>query len=252
MSDSVYLYYRNNDYQLKKFTYNTIIPFLWQELLSVELLENETKQIPSEHSVSKDSSIHKISIPIETGLKNLEIRIRSVSSETPTKKELRQEFFDFLKQEVAPNTFLEIDFEGLIALQGPSEKIISDLMEFQIDHKKRFKYQKEKVSFRSVGYNPEFESFSSIYSSIVQEDKIHEEVNSKRHQNLIDDKELKKELNKKADIIFLFSFSFLLAISGVLLYILTLYRFIGIIIIILSIGIALFTYGKKYKANSDK
>lgn len=248
MANSVYLFYRNTDYQLKNFEFNTIIPFLWQELLSVEILEKERKFTIDLNNSTKE--ISKIKIPKEIAINNLEIVTRSISNETSRKKKLREEFLSFIKKEVADDTDLEIEFQGLVEFEIEPNQIITDLIEFQRDHKKRFKYQKEKVSFRAIGYNPEFEEYSSVYQFLRDESEVQTEINSKRHQNLIDDKKLTQELNKKADYIFLFLFSFLLAVGGFLLYFLTLYQLIGLILIGISLGIAGYTYIKKYKPNS--
>lgn len=245
MSNQVYLNYRDKAYQLKSFHYSTMLPFLWQEVLSIDLLEQQESRIETAFEEKEEAKNAKLIIPIEIAISNLSKMERAISSESQRKKTLRTEFLNFLKNEVAENTDLEIDFSELIQFYSHPKDLLTELIEFQSDHKKRFKYQREKVSFRSIGYNTDFEEFSTAYRFLVEEFKVQTEINSGRQQDLIENKKLKKEIKKKADFVFLLLVSLLLGISGILLLVLTLFMKTGIAILSVGLIIGIYLYFRK-------
>ena len=245
MSNQVFLNYRDKSYQLKSFHYSTMLPFLWQEVLSIELIEQQESRIETAFEEKEEAKNAKLIIPIEIAVSNLSKMERAISSESQRKKTLRTEFLNFLKNEVAEDTDLEIDFHELNQFYSHPKVIISELKEFQSDHKKRFKYQREKVSFRSIGYNADFEEFSTTYRLLVEESEVQTEINSSRHHDLIENKKLEKELNKKADFVFLVLVSVLLGLSGILLIFLTLYLKTGIAILSVGLIIGIYLFFRK-------
>lgn len=244
MEKNVGLYYINDKNEIKHFEYSTILPFLWQETYSVELLEKQETIILE--ALQKGEKV-KLIVPIETAIQNLERKIKSISSETPRKKTLRKEFLDFLKKEVKTNSNLEISLEGLIDFYANPNELVKDLKEFHTNQKKRFAYQKEKVSFRSIGYNDDFLLFSSTYQFLMEETEIQSKINEERRLNLIQNKGLTKEMNQKADKLFLVIISVLLFFIGVYLFARTNLTQIGILSFLsgLILGIYLFLKQKK-------
>ena len=251
MSNQVFLYYRDNAYQLKSFQYSTMIPFLWQEVLSLELVQQQESRIEAAFEDNEEAVNAKLIIPIAIAIQNLEKMERAISSENQRKKTLRTEFLNFLKNEVAEDTNLEIDFHELNQFYSQPKDILSELKEFQTDHKKRFKYQRENISFRSIGYNSDFERFSTVYQFLTNEAQIQSEINAGRHQDLIESKKLEKELNKKADFIFLVLMAVLLTISGLLLIVLTLFTKTGIAVSSVGLLIGIYLYIKKKKYSTQ-
>lgn len=217
MNINVYLQYIDNRSENKYFSYATILPFFWQEIYSLELLERQEHCILNALEKSTEKKSPKFIVRIEEAIRNLEHKNQANSIEKNQNKTLRNEFIDFLKKEVKPNTNLEIQLENLLEVYGHPEKLVQDLKDFHTNQKKRIAYQKEKLSFRFIGYNEDFKSFSPTYRLLTEEYERNLIINKERRKALEKHKNSAEKINKKADFTFLLSALILILLMGVYL-----------------------------------
>lgn len=247
MAAPVYLNYKNSDFKDAQFEFDTTVPFLWQELYDESLMEQQKDRILKGFAQNNPTDA-QLRIPIAIGIQNLEKRTQNLTQESERKKKLRFEFLAFLQNQVAADTNLEIDLFGLTDLYAEPQTIYADLLEFQTSHKKRLKYQREKLSYRSIGYNPDFEAFSPTYQFMKEENQIFEQINDERHQAWLEKHKKPDSTKQTTDQLFLLAAGVILAISGVLLLLLKQNFKYGFGLLI--IGLGLLYFWNRYRINS--
>lgn len=240
MTNSIFLKYINLNQEQKSFQFHASIPFLWQEIYDLEFLETQENQF-TEHINSRELNF---SIPVEKAIENLKLKSQGFTHETERKKRLRLELIDFLSHHVKENTNLELDFTALLEFYHDSKKIYFDLKEFHLNKRKQLKYQKEKLSFRSIGYNDEFAAFSENYQYLIEETAVQKEINDSRHQAIIEKRNNPKNYNKTADYFFWLVFSIITFIIGILFYLIQLDFKYSLLLIIVSFISIIYWYFK--------
>jgi len=171
MSHSVYLYYKNKNLEDESFQFTVQIPFLWQEMYDLELIENQENKILEGLSRNQNNADAHLIIPVEKAVRNLEIKSKLFTSEKDDKKQLRIDFLNFINENVDKTSDFEIIFFELKDLYLSMEDLVNDVKSFHTDRKKELRYQREPVSFRAIGYNENFKSHSKIYQSLLEEEE---------------------------------------------------------------------------------
>lgn len=252
MSNQVYLIYQNKDSKPAQFTFNTHIPFLWQELYDLKLIEAQEEKILKSLGSSGDSSESFLNIPIQTAIENLERKSKAFTSEKTQKKDLRIEFLNFLKENVLADTDLKINFSELKELYHEPQVLIDELKSFHTDRKKELRYQREKPSFRAIGHNEEFGAFSSVYQFFVEEDKVHNKINLERHQAILEKRNESKTEKNKLENLLLLMMPIGLFVGGFLFIVLRDEVRTGIFMFILGIATSYYCYWVRKKVNVNE
>lgn len=249
MIKTVFLYYKNRNLQDENFHFHILIPFLWQEMYDLELIEKQSNKIIKGINQNIKDAVQLI-VPIEKAIYNLEIKSKSFTSEKEDKKKLRIELLDFLKNNVAIKTDLRLDLYELIEFHETSEDLINELKSFHTDRKKELRYQREPLSFRAVGYNENFEKHSKVYQSLLAEENKHTPLNLERQKQAIKARGSSQNKSSYLESIFLILIIIGFLFIGLLLMILRGNYFLGFIFILISISIYSFNRNK-FKINKS-
>lgn len=234
MTHPVYLYYKNRDLQDESFRFNIQIPFLWQEMYDLELIENQRYEVSNGLNQKENNSASQLIIPIEKAIQNIEKKSKSFTSEKDDKKKLRIEFLNFLKNNVAIGTDLQINFFELKEMYQSTEDLVDELKSFHLDRKKELRHQREPVSLRAIGYNENFEAHSTVYQFLLEEERKYSSINSERHKKALKSRNSPQTKAASLEKIFLWLIIIGSFVIGFLLMILSGNYLLGTLIIIVG------------------
>lgn len=248
MSHSVYLYYKNKKLEDESFQFTVQIPFLWQEMYDLDLIENQENKILEGLSRNQNNADAHLIIPVEKAIRNLKIKSKLFTSEKDDKKKLRIDFLNFIKENVDKTSDFEINFFELKDLYVSLEDLMKDLKSFHTDRKKELRYQREPVSFRAIGYNENFKAHSKIYQSLLEEEEKNSSINWERHQKAIRKRTISQTKTDSLESVFLSLIIIGLISIGLLLMFIRYDYILGVLFIIIGILVYFFNRTKiKFK-----
>src|SRR5690625_5566545 len=156
MSHSVYLYYKNKNLEDESFQFTVQIPFLWQEMYDLELIENQENKILEGLSRNQNNADAHLIIPVEKAVRNLEIKSKLFTSEKDDKKQLRIDFLNFINENVDKTSDFEIIFFELKDLYLSMEDLVNDVKSFHTDRKKKKSNKKKHVLLKKIDINENY------------------------------------------------------------------------------------------------
>ncbi|UUV22089.1 hypothetical protein [Paenimyroides aestuarii] len=204
MANRTYLFYQNKENEWREFEYATIIPSLWQELYNIELIEAQKNKIieaftKNEYNGEDEERKANLKVTKENAIKNLQSKINL--NESSDKKQLRLEFIKFIQSEVLNNSTIELSIEEISWFCNQQEDIFIELEKFHTDTQTQKEFHTEKVTFQTIGFNNDFEPFSSVYKKINLEQKAINKKNDEKHQIVIEQAQRKERKSKLFDLI---------------------------------------------------
>lgn len=205
MANRTYLFYQNKENEWREFEYATTIPSLWQELYNIELIEAQKNKIIEAFAKNEDNDVEdeernaNLKVTKENAIENLQSKVNS--NESDDKKQLRLEFIKFIQSEVLNNSTIELSIEEISWFYKHQEDIFKELEKFHTDTQTQKEFQTEKVTFQTIGFNNDFEPFSSIYKKISLEQKAINKKNDEKHQIVIEKVQRKERKSKFLDLV---------------------------------------------------
>jgi hypothetical protein len=207
MANRTYLYYQENRNEWGEFEYATIIPSLWQELYSIEQIKAQKTQIietfvkNDEDDLENEKRNSNLKVSKEIAIENLKTKINLNLNESVGKKQLRIDFLKFIQLKIADNSIIELSLEEISWFYEQPQDFFIELEKFHTDTQTQTEYLTEKVSFQTIGFNNDFEPYSSIYQKLIVEQKAINEKNSERHLLKTEEAKRKERKSKILDLI---------------------------------------------------
>ena len=207
MANRTYLFYQNKESEWREFEYASIIPSLWQELYNIEIIKTQKNRIVEAFVKNEDNGLQdedrKINLKVtkECAIENLQSKINLSQNEDNDKKQLRLEFIKFIQSEVLNNSTIELSIEEISWFYEQQEEIFVELEKFHSDTQTQKEFQTEKATFQTIGFNNDFEPFSSIYQKINLEQKAINKKNDEKFQIIIEKAQRKERKSKLFDLI---------------------------------------------------